>query len=127
LAEVMDRQTRLFVNLARRHYNGNGQEKMVAFMRLHPPTFDSAEDDPLSADDWLQTITKKLNAIRATDEEKVILTTHQLVGVAAEWWENYQDAANEPEAITWQEFMEKFHEYHITKEIMEIKAEEFCS
>jgi hypothetical protein len=58
---------------------------------------------------------------------KVILTTHQLVGVAAEWWENYQDAANEPEAITWQEFMEKFHEYHIPKEIMEIKAEEFCS
>ena len=69
---------------------------MVAFMRLHPPTFDSAEDDPLSADDWLRTIIKKLNAVRATDEEKVILATHQLVGAAGEWWENYQDAVNEP-------------------------------
>ena len=47
----MDRQTRLLENLVRRHDNGNGQGKMVAFMRLHPPTFDSAEDDPLSADD----------------------------------------------------------------------------
>ena len=100
---------------------------MAAFMRLHPPTFNSAEDDPLSADNWLRTIIKKLNAVRATDEEKVILATHQLVGAAGEWWENHQDAANEPEAITWQEFMEKFCEYHIPEGIMEIKVEEFCS
>ena len=53
LAEVMDRQTRLLENLARRLDNGNGQGKMAAFKRLHPPTFDSAEDDPLSADDCL--------------------------------------------------------------------------
>ena len=100
---------------------------MAAFMRLHPPTFDSAKDDPLSVDDWLQTIIKKLNAVRAIDEEKVVLATHQLVGAVGEWWENYQDAANEPEAITWQEFMEKFCEYHIPEGIMEIKAEEFRS
>ena len=100
---------------------------MAAFMRLHPSTFDSEEDDPLLADDWLHTIIKKLNAVRATDEEKVILATHQLVGAAGEWWENYQDVANEPEASTWQEFMEKFYEYHIPEGIMEIKAEEFHS
>ena len=82
-------------------------------MRLHPPTFDSAEDDPLLGDDWLRTIIKKLNAVRATDEEKVILATHQLVGATGEWWENYQDAANELEAITRQEFVEEFCEYHI--------------
>ena len=116
LAEVMDRQTRLLENLARRQDNGNGQGKMAAFMRLHPPTFDSVEDDPLSADDWLRTITKKLNAVRATDEEKVNLATHQLVGAAGEWWENYQDAVNELDAITWQEFVEEFREYHIPKE-----------
>jgi len=60
---------------------------MAAFMRLHPPTLGSAEDDPLSADDSLRTIIKKLNAVRATDEEKVILATHQLVGATGEWWE----------------------------------------
>ena len=56
LAEVMDRQTRLLKNLARRQDNGNRQGKMATFMRLHPPTFDSVEDDPLSADDWLHTV-----------------------------------------------------------------------
>ena len=100
---------------------------MAAFMRLHPPTFDSTEDDPLLADDWLRTIIKKLNAVRTTNEEKVILATHQLVGGTGEWWENYQDAATEPEAITWQQIMEKFHEYHIPEGIKEIKAEEFHS
>ena len=62
-------------------------------MRLHSLTFDSAEEDPLAADDWLRHITKKLNAVRATDEKKVNLATHQLVGAAGEWWKNYQDAA----------------------------------
>ena len=100
---------------------------MAAFMRLHPPTFNSAEEDPLAADDWLHTITKKLNAVRATDEEKVNSTNHQLVGAAGEWWENYQDAANEPDAITQQDFVEAFHEYHIPEGIIEIKAKEFRS
>ena len=112
--------------IARRPDNGNGQEKMVAFMRLHPPTFDSSEDDPLVADDWLRTITKKLNVIRATSEEKVTLATHQLVGSTGEWRENYQDAVDDPEAITWEELKEEFRNYHIPEGIMEMKAEEFC-
>ena len=86
---------------------------MVAFMRLHPLTFDSVEEDPLAANNWLHAITKKLNAVRAIDEEKINLATHQLVGAVGEWWENYQDATNEPDAVTWQDFMEAFHEYHI--------------
>jgi hypothetical protein len=98
---------------------------MAAFMRLHPPTFDSSEDDPLVADDWLWTITKKLNAVRATNEEKVTLATHQLVGAIGEWWENYQDVVDDPEAITWEAFMEEFCNYHITEGIMKMKAEEF--
>ena len=122
LAKVMDWQTRLLENLARRLYNGNGQGKMAAFMRLHPPTFYSAEDDSLSANDWLRTITKKLNAIQATDEEKVNLATHQLVGATGEWWENYQDAASEPNVITWHEFVEAFREYHIAEGVMKNKG-----
>ena len=45
---------------------------MAAFMRLHPPTFDSVEEDPLSVDDWLHAITKKLSAVWAIDEERLI-------------------------------------------------------
>lgn len=118
LAEVMDRQTRLLENLARRSYHGNGQGKIAAFMRLHPPTIDNAEEDPLTADDWLRMITKKLNAVRAINEEKVTLATHQLVGAAGEWWGNFQEAANEPKAITWQEFVDEFRQYHIPEGIM---------
>jgi len=58
-------------NLARRPDKENGQGKMAAFMRLHPPTFDSAKD-PLSADDWLRAITKKLNEVRATVKRRLI-------------------------------------------------------
>jgi hypothetical protein len=123
----MDRQTRLMETLARRNDNGNGQGKMAAFMRLRPPTFDSSEDDPLVADDWLRTITKKLNVVGATDEEKVTLATHQLVGAAGEWWENYQDAIDDPEGITWEEFVEEFRNYHIPEGVIEMKAEEFRS
>jgi hypothetical protein len=121
----MDRRTRLLENLARRQDNGNGHRKMAAFMRLHPPTFDSAEDNPLLADSWLRTITKKLNAVRATDEAKVTLATHQLIEPAKEWWENYQEVVNDPAEIPWQEFVEAFREHHIPEEIMEIKQDEF--
>jgi len=62
---------------------------MSAFMRLHPPTLDTAEDDPISADDWLRAITKKLDAVQATPEERVTLASHQLTGSAGEWWENF--------------------------------------
>ena len=68
----MDRQTQLLENITRRQDNGNGKGKMAAFMRLHPPMFENAKDDPLLVDDWLHTITKKLNAVRVTEEEKVI-------------------------------------------------------
>jgi hypothetical protein len=119
----MDRQTQLLEQLARRPDKGNEQGKMVAFMRLHPPTFDSAEEDPLLADDWLRTMAKKLNAVKAMEEEKVSLATHQLVGAAGEWWENYQDAVQDADVITWQEFIDAFRDYHIPDGIMEIKEE----
>ncbi|XP_066333632.1 uncharacterized protein [Miscanthus floridulus] len=126
MAEIMDRQTHLMEAIARRPNNGNGQGKMAAFMRLHPPTFDISEEDPLVVDDWLPTITKKLNVVHTTDEVKVTLATHQLVGAAGEWWENYQDAVDDPEAIMWEEFIEEFRNYHIPEGIVEMKAEEFC-
>ena len=68
---------------------------------------------------------QKLNVVRASDEEKVTLATHQLVGAVGEWWENYQDAVDDPKAITWEEFIEEFHNYNIPEGIMEMKAEEF--
>ena len=92
-------------------------------MRLLPPTFDRSEDDPIVADDWLRTITKKLNVVCATDEEKVTLANHQLVGATGDWWENYQDAVDEPEAITWDELKQEFHNYHIPQLSLPLHAQ----
>jgi hypothetical protein len=68
-----------------------------------------------------------LNVVGATNEEKVTLATHQLVGAAGEWWKNYHDAIDDPESITWGEFVEEFRNYHIPEGVIEMKAEEFRS
>lgn len=53
------------------------------------------------------------------------MATHQLVGAASEWWDNYSHASKDPNTITWSEFREAFRDYHIPESIMEMKAEEF--
>lgn len=71
----------------------------MEFMRLRPPAFDNSVGDPLTADDWLRDINKKLELVAANDREKVALAAHQLIGSAAEWWNNYKEAATNVEAI----------------------------
>ena len=89
-------------------------------MKFRPPTFDHAED-PLEADDWLREINKKLDIIHARGRDRVLLAAHQLIGTAGEWWDNYSNASENPENITWVEFQEAFREYHIPDGIMEMK------
>ena len=104
LVAVMANQTRLMEALAQGINNrGEGQgyqSKMSEFMRLRPATFDHTDEDPLIADDWLRAISKKLEVVNANDQEKVTLASHQLTGVACEWWDNYRDSTENPAAIT---------------------------
>ena len=88
-------------------------------MKFRPPTFDHAED-PLEPDDWLCEINKMLDIIHARG--RVLLAAHQLIGTAREWWDNYSNASENPENITWEEFQEAFWEYHIPEGIMEMKS-----
>src|SRR6266540_6637717 len=131
LVAVMANQTRLMEALAQgmnNHGGGQGyQSKMSEFMRLRPATFDHTDEDPLVADDWLRAIGKKLEVVSTTDQEKVLLASHQLTGAAGEWWDNYRDSTENPAAITWAEFQEEFRKYHIPEGIMEMKADEFRS
>ena len=80
----MYRQTRLLEALAdgilRRPEGGppnDFQRKLEGFLKLRPPMFDCADDDPIAAEDWLREIEKKLDLTTCTDEE--------CVGVAAHW------------------------------------------
>jgi len=129
LVAVMAQQTRLLQALVQdrqgRHENVLGPEaRLSEFLKFRPPTFDHAED-PLKADDWLREINKKLDIIHARGRDRVLLAAHQLIGMAGVWWDNYNNAFEDPENITWDEFQEAFREYHIPEGIMEMKAEEF--
>ena len=129
LVAVMAQQNRLLQALVqdRQGCRDNVREleaQLSEFMKFRPPTFEHAED-PLKADDWLREINKKFDIIHARGRDRVILAAHQLIGTAGEWWDNYSNASENPENITWDEFQEAFREYHIPEGIMEMKAEEF--
>jgi hypothetical protein len=99
-------------------------EKLIEFLRTKPPTFGGSVN-PLDADDWLRAILRELEPFNCEDRDKVLLATHQLTGIALAWWENYCAAAKDPSAITWDEFVEEFHRYHIREATLKRKADKF--
>jgi hypothetical protein len=100
-------------------------EKLTEFLRNKPPTF-GGSINPLEADDWLRVIQRKLEPYHLEDGDKVLLATHQLIGTALAWWENYSTAAQDASTITWEEFVDEFRRYHIPAATMKRKADEFC-
>ena len=129
LVAMMADQIRLLEAIAQAGNNNwhyGSQNEMSEFMRIKPPTFNSIED-PLEANDWLRAITRKLKVINCEGQERVNLATHQLIGAAAEWWENYYEASVDAHTITWEEFCEEFRKYHVPEGTMELKADEFRS
>ena len=90
------------------------RDKLSEFQRTNPPTF-SHSVEPMDADDWLHTIEKKLQVVQCTNREKVLYASHQLQGAAAEWWDAYVAAHEEPESINWQEFKNSFRAHHVSR------------
>jgi hypothetical protein len=80
------------------------RDRHKEFMSHNPPTF-SHPSDPLDADDWLKTITKKLEIVQCTDREMVLYAAGRLVGQAGDWWDAYAIAHPNRQNITWQEFL----------------------
>jgi hypothetical protein len=39
--------------------------------------------------------------VQCNNNEKVLLASHQLSGPAADWWDAYMEAHEEPESINW--------------------------
>jgi hypothetical protein len=98
---------------------------LEGFLKLRPPTFDIADDDPIAAEDWLREMEKKLDLTTCTDEECVEVAAHQLTGAARAWWDSYCDAHKDSGSISWEEFVEAFREQHMPEGIMDAKVEEF--
>jgi hypothetical protein len=83
------------------------RDRLGDFQRTKPPTFCYAKD-PMDADDWLKFVEKKLQVVQCNNFEKVLLASHQLSGPAADWWDAYVEAHEEPESINWLEFRAAF-------------------
>jgi hypothetical protein len=60
------------------------RDKLGVFQRTKPPTF-SHSIKLMDADDWLNTIEKKLQVVQCNNREKVLFASHQLEAPAANW------------------------------------------
>jgi hypothetical protein len=54
-----------------------------------------------------------------------MLASHQLIGPAADWWDAYVEAHEEPDSINWNEFKAVFRSHHVPEGIMKLKKKEF--
>jgi hypothetical protein len=63
--------------------------------------------------------------VQCNNHEKVLLASHQLFGPAADWWDAYVKAHEEPESINWPEFRATFHTHHVPQGVIKLKKKEF--
>jgi hypothetical protein len=100
------------------------RDKLGEFQRTKPSTF-SHSVKPVDTDDWLKTIEKELQVVQCNYLEKVLFASQQLEGLAADWWDAYVEAHEEPESINWQEFRNNFRTHHVSFGMMKLKKKEF--
>jgi hypothetical protein len=77
----------------------------------------------MDADDCLKSVEKKLQVVQCTNREKVLLASQQLSGPAADWWDAYVEAHEEPESINWPEFRAAFRAHHVPQGVLKLKKE----
>jgi hypothetical protein len=99
------------------------REKRTEFMRSHPPVFAHYADpmDPSINSVW------ELHTTQCNDREKVLYGPRLLRGAAQSWWESYLATHADPEAITWEEFRDNLHRYHVPEGLMIVSKEEFLA
>jgi hypothetical protein len=102
------------------------RDKRAEFMRGHSPVF-AHSADPMDAEGWLRTVERELHTAQCNDREKVLYGPRLLRGATQSWWESYLATHADPAAITWEEFGDNFHRYHIPKGLMIARKEEFLA
>jgi hypothetical protein len=66
-----------------------------------------------------------LQVVQCNNREKVLPASHQLSSPAADWWDTYAEAHEEPESINWLEFRAAFCAHHVPWGVMKLKKKEF--
>jgi hypothetical protein len=73
------------------------------FLDTKPLLF-KEEEEPLQADEWLNTIEQKFCLLHLTDELKTEYASHQLHGLAGIWWSHYRSTLPPNVQINWDQF-----------------------
>ncbi|KAK1678126.1 hypothetical protein QYE76_038974 [Lolium multiflorum] len=97
--------------------------KLKNFQNTNPPMFSKTEE-PLDADDWIQTIENNLEVAGVEAAEKVLFATHYLSGPARAWWTSAR-AMNAGQMMTWEDFKLKFSKYHVPQGLIKKMRDEF--
>ncbi|KAK1653879.1 hypothetical protein QYE76_071684 [Lolium multiflorum] len=108
------------------HGHGNHDHpgsKLKNFQNTNPPVFSKTEE-PLDADDWLQTMENNLEVARVDANEKVLFATHYLAGPARAWWTSTR-AMDAGQVMTWADFKLKFSKYHVPPGLIKKMRDEF--
>src|SRR3954471_5523523 len=101
-----------------------GGVSLSDFQNARPLPFASSPE-PMDAEDWLADTEWKLKTVGCNDEEKLRYATHLLSGPVASWWENQLAMQKPGREFTWEEFKQRFREYHVLESVMELKRREF--
>jgi hypothetical protein len=59
--------------------------------------------------------------------ERTSVWSLSVEGAAQSWWESFLATYADPNAITWEEFRDNFHWYHVPAGLMTVKKEEFMA
>ena len=94
------------------------------FLDTKPPIFKEAEE-PLQADEWLNTLEQKFHQLRLTKVLKTEYASHQLHGPAGIWWSHHRSTIPVDAQITWDQFNSTFRGNYIPPGLMAIKHTEF--
>ena len=114
-AERAERQANLatlqqIAQMANNNHGPGNQEhhgnRLKSFQNTNPPMFTKSEE-PLDADDWLQTIENNLEVAGVEENEEVLFATHYLARDARAWWNSVRNM-NRGQLPTWEEFKAKF-------------------
>jgi len=94
------------------------------FTDTKPPSFREAEE-PLQAEEWLDTVEQKFRLLWLTDSLKAEYATHQLQGPAGIWWNQHRETLLDNSVVDWNLFREAFKGHFIPPGVMEMKHTEF--
>ena len=101
----------------------NHGSRLKNFQNTNPPMFSKTEE-PLDADDWLQTMENNLEVAGVEPAEKVLFATHYLSGSARAWWIGTR-AAHGGQPMTWEDFKTRFSRAHVPPGFFKRMRDEF--